>query len=218
MVDQIYIRSPREALKEALAIHVKQNLGLNCVSIEDDRVISTNSHKQSLKALLLIDCSGKTGAELWSLVEESLLLSEGISPHVALFNVDARFADEIESEACRRGLSGIFFEDKSLDLLIKGIQTILEGELWFSRNSMSRVLRKKKNSMIGSITTDIKLTKREKEILKLIATGYSNTEIADRLHISPHTVKTHISNLFKKIDVPNRLQAALWAANHRLDM
>jgi len=218
MVDQIYIRSPREALKEALAIHVKQNLGLNCVSIEDDGVISTKSHKQNLKALLLIDCSGKTGAELWNHVEESLLLSEGISPQVALFNVDARSGGEIESEACRRGISGIFFEDKSLDLLIKGIHTILEGELWFSRNSMSRVLRKKKNSMIGSNTAHIKLTKREKEILKLFATGYSNTEIADRPLISPHTVKTHISNLFKKIDVPNRLQAALWAANHKLDM
>ena len=58
------------------------------------------------------------------------------------------------------------------------------------------------------------LTNREKEIVNLIAVGHSNTEIADKLCISHHTVKTHINNLFKKIDVPNRLQATLWVLNN----
>ena len=48
----------------------------------------------------------------------------------------------------------------------------------------------------------------------MVAVGVKNEEIADRLCISPHTVKTHIYNIFKKIGVPNRLQAALWAAQN----
>ncbi len=58
------------------------------------------------------------------------------------------------------------------------------------------------------------LTQREKEILDLIATGFSNQQIADELFISPHTVKTHLHNIFKKINVKRRLQAALWAAQN----
>lgn len=58
------------------------------------------------------------------------------------------------------------------------------------------------------------LTSREKEILTRIASGASNREIADALFISHHTVKTHIYNIYKKIKVPNRFQAALWIAEN----
>ena len=63
------------------------------------------------------------------------------------------------------------------------------------------------------------LSRREKEILKHVVYGESNQEIADAMQISLHTVKTHLYNAYKKINVPNRLQAALWGAanlNNRL--
>jgi LuxR family transcriptional regulator of csgAB operon len=59
-----------------------------------------------------------------------------------------------------------------------------------------------------------KLSERQIEILALVAVGATNDEIADRLCISPHTVKTHLYRIFKKINVPNRVQAALWAAQN----
>ena len=58
------------------------------------------------------------------------------------------------------------------------------------------------------------LTTREKEILDKIAQGSRNKDIADELYISLHTVKTHIYNIFKKIDVSNRIQAVLWKAKY----
>ncbi|PIE60977.1 MAG: hypothetical protein CSA29_05670 [Desulfobacterales bacterium] len=61
---------------------------------------------------------------------------------------------------------------------------------------------------------DAGLTARQKEILGFIARGYSNRDIAEELFISPLTVKTHLQNIFTKINVKQRLQAALWAAKH----
>ena len=59
-----------------------------------------------------------------------------------------------------------------------------------------------------------KLTQRQIQILALIAVGATNDDISDKLCISPHTVKNHLYRIFKKINVPNRVQAALWAAGN----
>jgi LuxR family transcriptional regulator of csgAB operon len=58
------------------------------------------------------------------------------------------------------------------------------------------------------------LTPRQIQILAQVAVGATNDEIADKLYLSPHTVKTHLYNIFKKINVPNRMQASLWAAKN----
>ncbi|SMC51074.1 PilZ domain-containing protein [Desulfocicer vacuolatum DSM 3385] len=65
-----------------------------------------------------------------------------------------------------------------------------------------------------AVSHNVHLTPREREILEKIVQGASNRDIADGLYISPHTVKTHLHNIFQKINVSGRLQAALWAAKH----
>jgi LuxR family transcriptional regulator of csgAB operon len=67
---------------------------------------------------------------------------------------------------------------------------------------------------LPTIENEAGLSSREMEILALISIGASNEEISEKLYISPHTVKTHLYHIFKKIKVPSRLQAALWAAKN----
>ena len=209
----IYIVGSGKLQNELMAFFLDQLTGMKSLTGEDlhsiQKMVDDDSEGKS--NLVLLDCQGKS-------LERLLGELEACGPEllarvfVALFNVDPRL--RIEQEALVRGARGFFYEQDSLDRFPKGIDTILDGELWVSREIMCKCILKQKR--LGSFpnrdTTG--LTPRETEILAMVAVGAKNEEIAEKLCISPHTVKTHIYNIFKKIDVPNRLQAALWAANN----
>jgi LuxR family transcriptional regulator of csgAB operon len=131
---------------------------------------------------------------------------------MALFNVDQ--GKGIEEEAVAWGIKGIFYKDDPLERLKKGVGAIFEGELWVSREILTKCVMENRSKNTSHNRDESVLTSREIEILAMIATGSKNEEIAEKLFISPNTVKTHIYNIFKKINVPNRLQAALWAAKN----
>ncbi len=110
------------------------------------------------------------------------------------------------------GIQGIFYSNDPLQLITKGIYAVLKGELWYSRKALTKCileLRSSDNSSIHPATSS--LTFKEKEVLSYITSGYTGKAMADELSISIHTVKVHIYNLYKKINVTNRLQARLWA-------
>jgi len=208
----IYIVGPGKLQNELMALFLEQQTGAKCLTGEDLRTIQEIDEDDSVRSnLVLLDCRGKS---LESLVSELESCDQKILSRVflALFNVAPDLG--IEQETVVRGIRGFFYEQDPLDRFPKGVDTILDGELWVSREIMCKcILRhKSQHSFPKGDTTG--LTPREIEILAMVAAGAKNEEIADRLCISPHTVKTHIYNIFKKINVPNRLQAALWAANN----
>lgn len=106
-------------------------------------------------------------------------------------------------------LRGVFHAEESFESFIEGLEAILRGELRLKRPAPvgSPHARRAKPAPAPPAV----LTPRETELLRQVASGVSNREIALRLQISPHTVKTHLYNVFRKIGVPNRLQASLWA-------
>jgi LuxR family transcriptional regulator of csgAB operon len=133
-------------------------------------------------------------------------------PSVALIN--CRPNSRHEQLMAWPQVNGIFNRDTPQDKLVKGITGILEGEYWLSRKLLNSYLEQTRHKPKRSDAGAALLTKREKQILRLTATGATNTQIADHLSVSMHTVKTHIYNLFKKINVTNRIQAINWAQEH----
>ncbi|WP_282041219.1 LuxR C-terminal-related transcriptional regulator [Halomonas alimentaria] len=111
-------------------------------------------------------------------------------------------------------LSGVFYRTDSLDLICKGIGRLLEGHLWMSRSLMSHLIEFFRRQSLNSYRPACGLTQRELEIIGLLGAGVSNMQIADRLFVSEHTVKSHLYNIFKKIDVHNRTQAVNWARHN----
>lgn len=195
---------------ELLASFVERETGFKCMC--DSGLDHTPIVKKKVgpKHLILLDCLGSDLANLWT----GLGVASSSSPpqcFIALFNVspDRR----IEKEAVDRGVRGIFYEHDPLERFPKGVQAILNGELWFTRETLSKCLSKP-GTLTKSGESKPALTSRERNILIRIASGAANKEIAEEFGISLHTVKTHIYNIYRKINVPNRLQAGLWAAKN----
>lgn len=114
-------------------------------------------------------------------------------------------------------LVGIFQSTDRIETVSTGLESILSGENWLSRKVLGQLLSYYQNdSRMQNYhpPTDIELTRRETEILQTLKEGASNLEIADRLFISEHTIKSHLYNIFKKLEVRNRLQAMAWAKQH----
>ncbi|MDU7781599.1 MAG: LuxR C-terminal-related transcriptional regulator [Aeromonas caviae] len=113
--------------------------------------------------------------------------------------------------------SGLFFRQDPLDHLVAGIKKVMLGEFWIPRHLMCELVHYYRQGMEPAQRSQNLLTVREREIIRYLMTGASNTEIADTLFVSEHTIKSHLYNVFKKLNVKNRLQAVSWAKDY-LDM
>jgi two-component system, NarL family, response regulator LiaR len=117
-------------------------------------------------------------------------------------------------DAILAGACGYLLKDASIQDLIQGIESAAVGEALISPHIAGKVLqhvRATTASPDAAATIRAELSDREIEVLKLIANGKDNAMIAGELHISPKTVKNHISNILMKLQMDNRIQAAVYA-------
>lgn len=128
---------------------------------------------------------------------------------IGIFNVDDD--DSLSRLAGLPMVNGGFLHDCPQEQLLKGVRAMLEAELWLPRKVLQQYLMKSRGFNKTFARSEVTLTEREIEVLKVLATGAKNSDIARSLSLSPHTIKTHIYNIFKKINASNRLQAVNWA-------
>jgi DNA-binding NarL/FixJ family response regulator len=193
---------------------LEKETGAECHGVEClEHVPVIEEEKANTPALILFDCFRKNRDAILTELTTIDWRTFTRSP-LCLFNVP--HGTGLEAEAVKQGVQGFFYQDDSLEHFLKGISAIRSGELWISRDIMTQCVKRNARNLLNSEANQDTplLTVREKEIMTLVANGLSNTQIAEELFISPHTVKTHVYNAFKKIKVPNRLQAALWTAKN----
>ena len=123
-------------------------------------------------------------------------------------------------EALQLGARGIVLKDLAGHLLPKAIRTVMSGQYWVGHGGVSDLVKALRDFMAreeeGARKKTFGLTPRELEIIGAIVSGYTNKDIAQRFAISADTVKRHLTNIFDKLGVSNRLELALFALKHRL--
>jgi DNA-binding NarL/FixJ family response regulator len=128
-------------------------------------------------------------------------------------------------EAVRQGCCGIVPKQTSTELLLKSIRKVHAGEFWLDRMTTADVIRRlakragaapSQGPRPGLRENAAALSQREMEIVVLVAQGYKNKEMAERMFISEQTVKNHLHNIFDKVGVSDRLELALYAIHNGL--
>ncbi len=122
-------------------------------------------------------------------------------------------------EALKLGARGVVPKDTSAQLLFKSIHAVASGEYWVGHQNVSDLIDFLRNAEPRSSTRSsdgFRLTPRQTEIIAAIVDGYTNKEIARKLSISEQTVKHHLTSIFEKVGVTNRLELAILAMHRRL--
>ena len=203
--------------------------------IEDNRLV-----REGISALLnqmpdLEVVSGESSG--------NTLLLKTVNPHVVLLDIGLRNGDSLRvAEKVKRefpeskvivmdllpvhedivafvdaGVSGFIMKDATLEDLVNTIRSVANGAhvlppqmtgTLFSQIARIAVARGRPGAL-----ESVRMTKREREVINLIAEGLSNKEIASRLHIATHTVKSHVRNIMEKLTLHTRLQIAAYAHN-----
>lgn len=119
------------------------------------------------------------------------------------------------ARAVALGASGYLLKDCTRDELISAIRTAASGESAWTRDELRRVTGALATPRLAA-DVEVPLTQRESEVLRQLAYGLTNKEIAQQLHISYETVKEHVQHILRKIGVSDRTQAAVWAVRKKL--
>jgi two-component system, NarL family, nitrate/nitrite response regulator NarL len=128
---------------------------------------------------------------------------------------------DLPRKAMRLGASGVVFKNKSSDMLLKAIECVHAGEAWLDRSTTASLLRElsPRSKVLNKDPEELKigsLSRREREVIKLVGRGLKNKQIAEELFISDITVHHHLTNIYSKLEVEDRLELLIYAYRNGL--
>jgi DNA-binding NarL/FixJ family response regulator len=197
----------REGIKQLLeldgdiVVTSEANNGKQCIELLDE--------KQTDVLLLDINMPNMNGLQVLQYIREA-------KKKVKVLILTIHNEVEYLVRAVEIGVDGYVLKDSDSSVLKKAIFSVYRGETFIQPELAPLLKAKLDEKSTAASNLDDALTKREIEVLKLLAEGLFNKEIAYMLAISEKTVKNHVSNIFKKINVSDRTQAAVYAIKNNL--
>ncbi|MDO9279757.1 MAG: response regulator transcription factor [Polaromonas sp.] len=165
--------------------------------------------------LLDLDLDGQNGLDLLP----ALL----VNPTTRVLILTGERQQSVLDQAVQKGARGILQKNASAQQVLKAIQKTHEGELWLDRSTVGRVFSEFRESTATEKSDPdaemrSSLTGRERKIIHMIVEGQgaTNNELAERLFISPHTLRNHLTSIYSKLNLGNRLELYVYAVKHQM--
>lgn len=147
---------------------------------------------------------------------EAIKQLKGQDPKLPILVLTSFSDEETVFAAIKAGALGYLLKEASAEELLQAIRNVCAGRSSLSPDIALKVIQELHRPPANRPLTEDPLTEREVEVLRLVARGLSNNDIADQLVVSERTVRTHISNILSKLHLANRTQAALYALRQGL--
>jgi two-component system response regulator DevR len=205
-VIRILIIDDHEIAREGLKCLLKSDLGFEIIGESDsaqhliEMVESLRPNVVLLEALL----PGVSGAEACRALTAS-------HPEVSVLVVSASADDSIIDECIKAGAKGYLINDIDSFMLKQSIRAVHRGEGAVSPSIAAKVLERLRVLEDRSVVVAVPVNDRQLNVLRLIAAGFSNREIGTQMHLSENTIKSHVHEIFRKLNVRNRAEAAVRA-------
>ena len=165
--------------------------------------------------LLDLDLDGQNGLDLLPV----LLLN----PATRVLILTGERQQSVLDQAVQKGARGILHKNASATQVLKAIEKTHDGELWLDRGTLGRVFSEFRDTstavkMNPDAEMQASLTVRERKIIDMVVKGQgaSNNELAERLFISPHTLRNHLTSIYSKLNLGNRLELYVYAVKHQM--
>lgn len=195
---QVALVEDHAEIREGLKYIINQAGGFSCTTFATaEEALSAVNPAQSDVVLMDINLPGMSGIECTRLLHERY-------PALPIMMCTAYEDDESIFHALSNGAKGYILKRAAGEILIEAIRDLFHGGSPMSSTIARKVVdsfQRRKNDAPSD------LTERELEILDLLAQGYRNKQIAEKLFLSPHTIRTHIYNIYEKLQVNNRVEA-----------
>ncbi len=209
-VSNILLVDDHPMLRKGVAqlIEMEDNLTVVAEANNGDEAIELALEFNPDVILLDLNMKGLSGIETLSALQRA-----EVNAKIIIFSVSDNESDVLQ--AIKYGAAGYLLKDEEPDSIISNINRAVNGEIVLSA-PLNQILAR---SLVGGakgINPIQKLTPREIDILKCLAQGQSNKLIASKLSITEATVKVHVKNLFKKLKLKTRVEAALWAKDNNI--
>jgi len=209
----IVIADDHPLIREGIRKILELEPGFQVVAEAENGQEAITMSRQYLPDVILMDINLPVlnGIEATKIIRREL-------PQINVLALTIHDDEEYIIELLRSGVSGYVLKDIRAEELVKAIYQVAQGYQVIHPGVAKKVIGyiQKKDLTVSASQSAISLTEREREILIHVSLGKSNRQIARDLYISEKTVKNHLTNIFRKIGVSDRTQAALYALKHGL--
>jgi DNA-binding NarL/FixJ family response regulator len=211
---RVIVVDDQELFRRGLIMLLSVEDGIDVVGEASDGIAATDLAATAVPDVVLMDVRMPKRSGI-----EACLTIKDVAPSAKILMLTVSEEEADLYEAVKNGASGYLLKDASIDEVAQAVGLVADGQSLISPSMATKLLDEFKQMSVVGRRQDVaapRLTDRELEVLRLVARGLNNRDIAKELFISENTVKNHVRNILEKLQLHSRMEAVMYAVREKL--